>query len=479
MGKLSIMIKQSDCKHIQWGEGCTVYLMGIGGIGMGGLAEVLLSRGCQVRGSDLVANKVVQHLRTLGADIALGHDDVGLEGVQALVCTSAIPLDHPMKKAADGHSIPCLSRAAMLALLVKGKSLIAVSGTHGKTTTTALTSHLLTAADLDPGYFVGGHVPTLEGLAHDGKGDWVVVEADESDASFLTLTPDITVITNVDEDHLENYSGGFEAIKETFLTFIEQLNPNGLVILCADCPGVQALLSRISVPTITYGFSPDADVRITAYKQEGLQSQIKILWEAGAEEALTVSLPGRHNALNALASLLVAKRLGVRAQAKQALATFSGVDRRLQVYGKCVVDSKGVLLLEDYGHHPVELNVTLEAVRSAWSSARLVWVFQPHRYTRTQAFLKAFSEVLAKGDVVILLPVYAASEAPIANADSQALGLAVKHLGQKACYVLDNVNALDGVLAQVLKEDDILLFQGAGDIGRCAIRLSKSCITNK
>ncbi len=464
-------------KIIALPEQACVYLVGVGGIGMGGLAEVLLARQCHVRGSDLVKNRVVDRLCGLGLSFYLGHDDIDLTGVDVLVSTGAVSMNHPLFQSAKARNIPCMSRAEMLALLVQDKRVIAVSGTHGKTTTTGLISYLLDQAGLEPSYFIGGNVPQLEGLAHEGQGDWAVVEADESDASFLTLSPDVAVITNIDIDHLENFAGGFDAIKQAFVAFINSLKPGGVAILCMDSPGVRAVLPHLKVPYLCYGSSEEAQARLLDCQQQGLLTQLQVsLPNLKGVSKLTLGLAGHHNALNALAALTLTNHLGWLPQVIQALSTFKGVDRRLQVRGTCVIEGKPVLLVEDYGHHPVELFATLQAVKAAWPGRRVAWVFQPHRYTRTQAFLHEFAEVLSQANVIVLMPVYAASESPIAGADSEALAQNIRAQGHANCHVLAREDDLQPTLKSLLQVDDLLLLQGAGDIGANAEALAESCV---
>ncbi len=475
-----------------------IYLIGIGGIGVGGLAEVLLSQGHSVFGEDLVENSVVQRLRQLGAHIHLDSDTLCWKTMDLIVYSAAVSPRQPVRLLAEKHDIPCLSRAQMLAQLVQDHKVIACTGTHGKTTTTSLMAHMLEEMNLNPGYFIGGRVASLAGLAHIGKGEWVVVEADESDASFVSLKPKIAVITNVDPDHLENFPGGFKDIQAAFLEFIGRVESDGSVILCWDNAGARSLLEHIQLPTYTYGFEEGADVRILSYEQKGLKGHVVVQFPGEAPQSLVLALPGRHNALNAVAAIMAVRfalggskeseRESENARIHRALSNFVGVDRRMQVHGALPIaaltdkhekDVQGhVLLLEDYGHHPVELAVTLDAVQQAWPNRRVVWVFQPHRYTRTLAFLDDFADILRKANEVVLLPVYAASEDPSSGVDSEALAEQLQARSDTACQVLSHRSLLTQALKSLLDDDDILILQGAGNIGENVLDLMQLCVAN-
>ena len=466
----------THCRH--------AYLLGIGGIGMGGLAQVLLQRGVRVSGSDLLDNQVTRHLRDCGAHIDIGHGACDLTGVDIVVCSSAIATDNPIVQMGRAQGVPILRRAEMLAWLIKAKRTIAIAGTHGKTTTTGLVVSMLCAADLAPSFFVGGHMHAVDVLAREGSGDYAVVEADESDASFLCLAPEIAVVTNINPDHLENFSGGFPEVKRAFVAFLAKVPAHGVVIACCDNEGVRSILADICAPIVTYGFSEQSDVRIVDYVQRGLVSHIQICTSAGEPPvSLVVNLPGQHNALNALAAWIIAQHLGVGQHACAALANFSGVARRLQVHGDFpLMSGASALLLEDYGHHPSELAVTLAAVRSAWPARRVVWLFQPHRYSRTKTMMDDFVQVLSKVDVLVLLPVYAAGEAILSGADSETLLQRVCALrgggSTQDCHLSSDTSALHALLPDILHDGDILLVQGAGDVGLLALSLAKSCVVD-
>ncbi len=444
-----------------------VYLVGIGGIGMGGLAQVLIDRGFQVSGSDLVENTVVNQLKQRGATITLGHDLCHLETVDLVVYSSAIRESNPIFHSVKSKGVPCIRRAEMLALLVEHNRVVAVAGTHGKTTTSGLISETLERAGQPVGRFVGGYAKGGSMLASDSRNEWTVIEADESDASLLTLNPELAIVTNVEPDHLENYPGGFPQIIETFRQFLKQVSDSGKAFVCIDCPGVKKVMEKLDVACVTYGFDSAAEVRVTGFVQQHSHAEVTI---EGLEERPTqvkMGLVGRHNALNLCAALLVAKHLGCMADFIEQAGVFRGMARRFHQHGHWHLGDARVHLVEDYGHHPKELEVTISSARHLWPDRRLVMLFQPHRYSRTALLLKDFARVLTQVNHVILMPVYAAGEASIPKGTSEALHeKCLKFGGKKPSLSL--IREQDCVLTHLqatLQDHDILIMQGAGDIG--------------
>lgn len=450
-----------------------IHFVGIGGAGMGGIAEVMINQGYQVSGSDLSENSVTTHLQQLGVRIIQGHHKENVDGVHLVVLSSAIPHNNPELVAARELNLPVIPRAKMLALLMQTKYGIAISGTHGKTTTTSLVASILAQADLHPTFVIGGLLKSVNTNAQLGTGEYFVAEADESDASFLYLKPKIAIITNIDEDHLNTYNGDMHELRQSFLKFIADVPHDGLAVLCADDPIANSLKGEVNVPVITYGFNSDADIQITSFKQCGLQSHFSVEFKkTGKQSTFILNLAGKHNALNALAGIGVAMHLGVpEAIIAKALNEFMGIGRRFQMYGECCFSSGKFLLIDDYGHHPREIAATLDAIRLVWPKRRLVMAYQPHRYTRTQALLKDFALVLSTSDVLLLLDVYAAGEDPIAGADGKSLCQAICSLGKLSPVFVSQVDQLPLAARDVLQDGDILLLQGAGSIGSMAAKM--------
>lgn len=441
---------------------------------MSGIAEVLLKQGYTITGSDKGESDAVMRLRALGAEVFLGHDGGNIKNADVLVVSSAIHSDNPEVVAAKEKRIPVIPRAQMLAELMRFHQGIAIAGTHGKTTTTSLVASVLAEGDLDPTFVIGGVLNSAGTHAALGESQYFVAEADESDASFLFLNPTISVVTNIDADHMTTYDNDFNKLLTTFVDFLHRLPFYGIAIVCADNDGVRSILNKIARPVISYGFSEDVDWRISDFKQKGLVSCFKVCNKAQEEMEITLNLPGKHNALNALAAIVVAKECGVRdADIESALRQFKGVGRRIEVYGEINVGGKIVTLIDDYGHHPCEIKVTLEALRSAWPNRRLVLAFQPHRYTRLQSLFDDFAKVLAKPDVLLLLDVYSAGEDPIAGIDGKHLVDAVKKHNKAESIFADNAQNLVTILPGVLRDGDILLIQGAGSIGKVVADLIK------
>ncbi len=443
-----------------------VHFLGIGGSGMSGIAEVLLNLGYAVSGTDLKASAATQRLQGMGAKVFFGHAADNALGADVIVVSTAVKVGNPELEYAREHRIPVVRRAEMLAELMRFRYGIAIAGTHGKTTTTSLVASVLAEGGLDPTFVVGGKVKGADANAKLGAGQYLVAEADESDASFLHLSPMIAAVTNIDADHLETYGGDFEKLKATFVEFLNRLPFYGLAVLCVDDAVVRELLPTIGRPVITYGFADDADVRAIDVRPEGSGSHFTAIFKDGSREEFHLNLPGRHNVQNTLAALAIAQELGVSLAAMQkALSGFAGVGRRCEPHGVLKVDGAAVTLIDDYGHHPRELAATFEAVRSAHPTQRLVVAFQPHRYSRTRDLFDEFGEVLSSVDALLLFDVYAAGEAPIAGYDSKALARGIRARGKVEPVVLKAVSELPEALRGVVRDGDVLLTVGAGDVG--------------
>ena len=457
----------------------TIHFVGIGGAGMGGIAEVLINLGYQVHGSDLKANSVTEHLKKLGARVAIGHAPGNVTDADVVVISTAVAADNPEVLEARTRRIPVVRRAEMLAELMRFRHGIAVAGTHGKTTTTSLVASVLSEGGLDPTFVIGGKLTSAGTNARLGQGQYLVAEADESDASFLHLQPLIAVVTNIDADHLGSYGGDFARLRATFVEFLQHLPFYGLAVLCVDDPEVRRILPEIGRPLTTYGISEDADFRASDVRRDGRVTHFKAWLPKRAKPLeVTLNLAGRHNVLNSLAAIAIAHDLGLSDEAVlKALAGFEGVGRRFQMLGEIATGSGKVMLVDDYGHHPRELAATLRAAREGWPERRLVVAFQPHRYTRTRDLFDDFSAVLSQVDVLLLTEVYAAGEAPIAGADGRALARAIRNRGQVDPVFVERAQDLPQALAGVLKAGDLLLTLGAGDIGAVAADLPKTLAT--
>lgn len=453
-----------------------IHFVGIGGAGMGGIAEVLINLGYRVTGSDLKANAVTEHLKTLGARIAIGHGPENVADADVVVSSTAVAVDNPELLEARSRRIPVVRRAEMLAELMRFRHGIAVAGTHGKTTTTSLVASVLSEGGLDPTFVIGGKLTSAGTNARLGQGQYLVAEADESDASFLHLQPLIAVVTNIDADHLGSYGGDFARLRATFVEFLQHLPFYGLAVLCADDPEVRRILPEVGRPIATYGTAEDADFRASDVRRDGRVTHFKA-WLPKRSKPLdvTLNLAGRHNVLNALAAIAIAHDLGLSDEAVlKALAGFQGVGRRFQMLGEIPTATGKVMLVDDYGHHPRELAATLQAAREGWPERRLVVAFQPHRYTRTRDLFDDFAAVLSPVDVLLLTEVYAAGEAPIAGADGRALARAIRNRGQVDPVFVERAQDLPQALNGVLKQGDLLLVLGAGDIGAVAAELPKT-----
>ncbi len=451
-----------------------IHFIGIGGAGMGGIAEVLLNVGYQVQGSDLRENAMTRRLASLGAEIMLGHSAQHVESADVVVVSSAVSPNNVEVLAATERRCPVVQRAEMLAEIMRfSRKSVAVAGTHGKTTTTSLVASLLAEGDLDPTFVIGGRLKSADTNARLGTGDYLVAEADESDASFMHLQPLIAIVTNIDADHMETYEGDLERLHQSFIEFVHNLPFYGLAVVCVDDPGVRVVLPSLARPVQTYAIDEPADVRARdiEYSQAGARFVVERTGHSPLSVAL--NLPGRHNVLNTLAAIAVATEFGVSDAAMiRALAEFQGIDRRFQVYGELKTAAGKVLLVDDYGHHPTELAATIAAARQGWPARRLVLIFQPHRYTRTRDHLDDFAQVLSATDALILLPVYSAGEAPIAGADTPALARAIRSRAQVEPVLVESQSELPALLGRLLADDDLLLTMGAGDVGGVAPMLA-------
>jgi UDP-N-acetylmuramate--alanine ligase len=450
-----------------------IHFVGIGGSGMGGIAEVMLNLGYEVQGSDLKPNAVTQRLTRLGASIKIGHAAENVGEADVLVVSTAVQASNPEVVEAKSRRLPIVQRAVMLGELMRFRYAIAVAGTHGKTTTTSMVASILAEGGLDPTFVIGGRLKSADSNARLGTGRYLVAEADESDASFMHLQPMISIVTNVDNDHLGTHEGDFERLKQSFVDFLHNLPFYGLAVMCADDPVTRGLVSRVARPVVTYGIHSDADLRAINIVRQGMQTRFDVQ-RRGSEQTFPVklNLPGTHNVLNSLAAIAVAKELEVSDAAIQsALASFHGVDRRLQQYGDVQTSVGRVTIIDDYGHHPTELAATLEAIRQGWPNRRLLLAFQPHRYTRTRDLLDDFARVLANVDALVVTEVYAAGEAPIAGADGKAICRAVRSHGRVEPVFIEKIEELPRALIQIARDGDVIVTMGAGSIGSAAPEL--------
>jgi UDP-N-acetylmuramate--alanine ligase len=446
-----------------------IHFVGIGGSGMGGIAEVLLNLGYEVQGSDLKANAVTQRLERLGARIYIGHAAGHLGRADVVVVSSAVSRTNPEVAAALASRIPVVPRAEMLGELMRFRYSVAVAGTHGKTTTTSLVASVLAEGGLDPTFVIGGKLKSADSNARLGAGRYLVAEADESDASFMHLQPMIAIVTNIDNDHLGTHDGDFARLQQSFIDFLHNLPFYGLAVLCTDDARVQGILSEVARPYLTYGFDESADVRAINVRRDGLQSHYEVVRARQPVLPVTINLPGRHNVLNSLAAVAVAFELGIGAEAIQrAFVNFQGIDRRLQQLGDIHWPGGHATVVDDYGHHPTEVAATLDAVRQGWPGRRIVLAFQPHRYTRTRDLLDDFANVLGSADLLLVTEVYAAGETPISGADGRAICRAVRSRGSVEPIFVKRVEELDVSLRHVLRDNDVVLTMGAGNIGAVA-----------
>ncbi|MGB4499379.1 MAG: UDP-N-acetylmuramate--L-alanine ligase [Methylococcaceae bacterium] len=450
-----------------------IHFIGIGGTGMSGIAEVLLNLGYSVSGSDIKISSTTDRLCELGIQITIGHQRENVTQVDVVVVSSAIDRSNPEIDEAYQQRIPVIPRAEMLAELMRFRFGIAVAGTHGKTTTTSLTASLLAEGGLDPTFVIGGRLNSAGTNAQLGSGNYLVAEADESDASFLYLQPMIAIVTNIDHDHMETYENSYSRLKETFVEFLHHLPFYGLAVLCLDDEGVREILPSLSKPMVTYGVHENADFRAINIRQEGMHTHFTVQRRGDyAPLEVTLNMPGWHNMLNALAAIAVATKLGVDDYAIQrSLNAFKGVGRRFQIQGDFPVKNGNVTFVDDYGHHPRELAATLEALKQAYAPRRSIVIFQPHRYTRTRDLFEDFVQVLAEVDVLVLMEVYSAGEQVIAGADGRTLSRAIRLRGRVDPIFVEHWEDLPKLLAGIVHENDVILTMGAGNVGQIATQL--------
>ncbi|GAA4350265.1 UDP-N-acetylmuramate--L-alanine ligase [Kangiella taiwanensis] len=447
-----------------------IHFIGIGGAGMSGIAEVLLNLGYAVSGSDLRQSHVTERLKSLGAEIFLGHRSNNILDVDVVVCSTAIPKHNPEIEAAKERRVPIVRRAEMLAELMRFRHGIAVAGTHGKTTTTSLLASIYAEGGYDPTFVIGGLLNSAGSNAKLGKSRYFIAEADESDASFLHLQPMVSVVTNIEADHMDTYGGDFKNLESNFIEFLHNLPFYGLAVMCVDDETVQELIPQLSRPTITYGFSKKADVRAIDFEQKGTKSYFKVVRrDCVGQLDIELNLPGMHNVQNALAAIAVATDDGVSDKAIQkALSEFEGIGRRFQMYGDFTVNGKTVTLIDDYGHHPSEVGATIKALRKSWPERRLVMVYQPHRYSRTRDLYEDFCSVLSEVDELLMLEVYSAGEEAVPGADSRSLCRSIRQRGKIEPIFVESIAELPEALHHILEDGDVLVTQGAGNVGSLA-----------
>ncbi|HSH83783.1 MAG TPA: UDP-N-acetylmuramate--L-alanine ligase [Guyparkeria sp.] len=444
-----------------------LHFVGIGGAGMSGIAEVLHTLGFVVTGSDMLESPAVQHLRELGIEVFIGHDAANLGEADVLVISTAIAPDNPELETAQARRLPIVRRAEMLAEIMRFRIGLAVAGTHGKTTTTSLLAAIMAEAGLDPTYVIGGKLLASVSNARLGRGEYLIAEADESDASFLHLQPHVAVVTNIDADHLETYDNDFSRLLDHFIEFLHNLPFYGLAVMCADDPHAMSIVNRVGRQVLTYGIDAPADVYASNIHSDGFDSTFDVTLPDGELLSCRLAMPGRHNILNALAAITVAHDLGIAgAEIVRALADFKGVGRRMERGGTLAFRHGRRMLLDDYGHHPSEVTATLAAVREAWPDQPLLLIFQPHRYTRTRDLFEDFVEALSQVDQLILLEVYAAGQQPIAGADGRSLARAIRARGQVDPVFVTDLAQVPEVADDMVREDGIVLTLGAGDVGR-------------
>jgi len=465
-----------------------IHFVGIGGSGMSGIAEVLLNQGYQISGSDLGENAATRRLVSFGATVFVGHDASYIDGADAIVTSTAVKEDNPEVVAAHAKLIPVVPRAVMLAELMRMKKGVAIAGTHGKTTTTSLVASVLAAADMDPTFVIGGRLNSAGANAQLGSGEYIVVEADESDASFLNLLPMVSVVTNIDADHMDTYGHDFERLKDAFIEFLHRMPFYGAAVVCVDDAAIRDILPRIARPITSYGFSEDAKLRAVNVRPVGGQMSFTVQRSGGAQQMpdldVVLNLPGNHNVLNALAAIGIAEELGVPdAAVVKALAEFKGVGRRFQQYGEAALPSGGTCtLVDDYGHHPVEMAATLSAARGAFPDQRLVLAFQPHRYSRTRDCFEDFVKVIGLADAVLLAEVYAAGESPIVAADGRSLARALRVAGKLEPVFVDDITTMPQAILDNARDGDVVLCMGAGSIGSVAgqtVELAQALVTKE
>jgi UDP-N-acetylmuramate--alanine ligase len=468
--KVSRLIEIPEMRRIR-----RMHFVGIGGAGMCGIAEVIKNQGYDVSGSDIKASKTTERLQQMGVQVFIGHDAANIVGADVLVVSTAIDGENPEIKAAIERHVPIVRRAEMLGELMRYRHGIAVAGTHGKTTTTSLLTCMLDEEGLDPTYVIGGLLNRTGTNAALGASRYLVAEADESDASFLHLQPMAAIVTNIDADHMDTYGGSFEVLKDTFIQFLHNLPFYGLAVMCGDDPVIRELLPRVGRPVLTYGFADNNDIRAVDVVQMGMQTRFTVLRRDREPLTVVLSIPGLHNVLNALAAIGIATDEGVSdAAIARALEGFTGVGRRFQIQGEFALGDGSVKLVDDYGHHPKEVEATIKAARQSHPDRRLVMLFQPHRFSRTRDCFEDFVDVLSQVDVLLLMEVYPAGEKPIVGADSRSLARSIRLRGQVEPILVEPVDTqLEPVLKSILKAGDLVLTQGAGNVGAVSNDLAR------
>ena len=458
-----------------------VHFVGIGGAGMGGIAEVLHTLGFEVTGSDVATGPVTARLRSFGVRVDIGHDRAHVARAEAVVVSTAIGEDNPEVLEARRRHLPVVPRSQMLAELMRFRHGIAVAGAHGKTTTTSLIASLLAEGGLDPTFVIGGRLLGAGTNARLGAGEYLVAEADESDASFLLLHPVFAVVTNIDADHMSTYGGDFDRLRHAYLEFLHRLPFYGLAVLCADDPHIRAALPRVTTPVVTYGIETDADLVATGIVADGPRTRFSVTRPGSdAPAELTLNLPGRHNVLNALAAMAVARELGVsETDIARTFESFQGVGRRIQVIAAIEVAERPITVIDDYAHHPREIEATIEAVRAGWPRRRLVVFFQPHRYTRTRDLIDDFAAVLCGLEVLVILEVYPAGEAPISFADGRALCRTIRARGRVDPVFAKKISDLETLALDLVRPGDVVLTLGAGDIGAAPAAIGRALATRR
>jgi len=465
--------------HLGFGKLRKIHLIGIGGAGMSGIAEVLINLGYQVSGSDIRQSKVTERLIKQGATIHIGHVKENVQGCDVIVTSTAVNKENVEVAEALEQRIPVIPRAEMLAELMRFRFGIAIAGTHGKTTTTSLVAAVMTEGELDPTFVIGGLLNSAGTNAKLGESHYLVAEADESDASFLYLQPMMAVVTNIDEDHMSTYGGEFQQVKDAFSEFLHHLPFYGLAVLCVDDQHIREMIPSIGKPILSYGIEQEADFQAVDIRQEGLKTYFNVK-RFGVKENLSICLnmPGKHNVLNALAAIAVASELGVDdAAIVKSLDEFKGIGRRFQVNGTLELADGDVLLVDDYAHHPREVKATLDAIREGWPERRIVLAFQPHRYSRTRDLFEDFVDVLSEADVLVLLDIFAAGEQPIVGSDGPALSQAIRQRGKMVPVFVKDIKNLDKAIASQVRAGDIVITLGAGNIGAASAKLKEQLVT--
>lgn len=475
------MVNRADFQVPEMRRIRRIHFVGIGGSGMCGIAEVLHNQGYEISGSDLTLNASARRLQSAGVDIFIGHSEANIEGANVVVKSSAVTMENIEIAAAIAGAIPVVRRAEMLAELMRYRHGIAVAGTHGKTTTTSLLTAIFASDGRDPTFIVGGRVNSVGTNAQLGASRYLIAEADESDASFLHLQPMVSVVTNIEADHMETYNFDFDVLKNTYIKFLHNLPFYGLAVLCIDDPVIRSLLVAVARPTLTYGFSDDAAYQISQVKSDRLQTTFIIDRPDNLGSLqITLNIPGRHNVLNAAAAIAVASDEGISDEAIiTGLKEFGGVGRRFEMVGNYPVKDGSAMLVDDYGHHPTELKATIDAVRSGWPEKRLVMIFQPHRYTRTRDLYEDFVEVLCQVDALLILDVYSAGEDEIAGASSKNICGSVRQRGNVDPIYVPSLEAVPDLIAGLVRPGDIVLTQGAGSVTQLVALLTETELGQK